>query len=259
MTIERATEVFAVVNLAVIGLSHIAQPKGWVEFFIFLRERGHAGVFFNGMLSLTFGSILVAFHKRVDGPADDRDGARMGSGPEGSALAGRAIDRPEDDDARVDRSGMGIPGCRRSARRLGRGDRLDVGPLTLPDAFHAVLSEDWIRRDDGELLAARLRRKESVEGIAVVKGQLRDIGDVLERRGQQVEAVDFDLLLKEPLDGPGNLELAETRLDGHLPAARDTQQTGRAGNRTARARRQTRIVTDPPQKCLRIEQERHFS
>ena len=62
MTMERAAEVFAVVNLAVIGVSHIAQPRVWVEFFIFLRERGHAGVFFNGMLSLTFGSILVAFH-----------------------------------------------------------------------------------------------------------------------------------------------------------------------------------------------------
>ena len=69
MTIERAAEVFAVVNLAVIGLSHIAQPKGWVEFFIFLRERGHAGVFFNGMLSLTFGSILVAFHNVWTGVA----------------------------------------------------------------------------------------------------------------------------------------------------------------------------------------------
>lgn len=62
MTMERATEAFAVVNLAVIGVSHITQPRGWVDFFIFLRERGHAGVFFNGMLSLTFGSILVAFH-----------------------------------------------------------------------------------------------------------------------------------------------------------------------------------------------------
>lgn len=62
MTMERATEVFAVVNLTVIGVSHIAQPRGWVDFFIFLRERGHAGVFFNGMLSLTFGSILVSFH-----------------------------------------------------------------------------------------------------------------------------------------------------------------------------------------------------
>ena len=59
---ERATEVFAVVNLTVIGVSHIAQPKVWVEFFTFLRDRGHAGVFFNGMLSLTFGSILAAFH-----------------------------------------------------------------------------------------------------------------------------------------------------------------------------------------------------
>jgi len=62
VTMERAAEVFAVINLAVVGASHIMQPRGWVEFFIFLRERGHAGVFFNGMLSLMFGSILVAFH-----------------------------------------------------------------------------------------------------------------------------------------------------------------------------------------------------
>ena len=62
MTLERATEVFAVVNLLVIGVSHIAQPKVWVEFFVLLRERGRAGVFFNGMLSLMFGSILAAFH-----------------------------------------------------------------------------------------------------------------------------------------------------------------------------------------------------
>lgn len=59
---ERAAEVFAVVNLAVIGVSHIAQPRVWVEFFVLLRERGRAGVIFNGMLSLMFGSILAAFH-----------------------------------------------------------------------------------------------------------------------------------------------------------------------------------------------------
>lgn len=62
MTMERAAEVFAVVNLAVIGVSHIAQPRVWVEFFVLLRERGRAGVIFNGMLSLMFGSILAAFH-----------------------------------------------------------------------------------------------------------------------------------------------------------------------------------------------------
>lgn len=77
MTIERAAEVFAVVNLAVIGLSHIAQPKGWVEFFIFLRQRGHAGVFFNGMLSLTFGTILVVDGSRMGVPGRRRGARRM--------------------------------------------------------------------------------------------------------------------------------------------------------------------------------------
>ena len=62
MTPERATEVFAVVNFVVIGLSHIVQPRVWVEFFALLRAKGHPGVFANGMLSLLVGSIIVAFH-----------------------------------------------------------------------------------------------------------------------------------------------------------------------------------------------------
>ena len=62
MTPERSAEIFLVVNFAIVGLSHIARPRVWVEFFVFLRERGHAGVFFNGMLSLLVGSIIVAFH-----------------------------------------------------------------------------------------------------------------------------------------------------------------------------------------------------
>ena len=62
MSIERAIEIFAVVNFVVIGLSHIAQPKAWVEFFVLLRAKGDAGVFVNGMLSLLVGSIIVGFH-----------------------------------------------------------------------------------------------------------------------------------------------------------------------------------------------------
>lgn len=62
MTPERATEIFAVVNFVVIGLSHIAQPRVWVEFFALLRQNGYPGVFANGMLSLLVGSIIVAFH-----------------------------------------------------------------------------------------------------------------------------------------------------------------------------------------------------
>jgi hypothetical protein len=59
---ERAVQMFAAVNFLVIGLSHVAQPRAWNELFVLLRERGKPGVLINGMLSLTFGSIIVAFH-----------------------------------------------------------------------------------------------------------------------------------------------------------------------------------------------------
>lgn len=64
---EKATEIFAAVFLSVIGLSHVAQPRAWVEFFVWLRGKGHAGVFVNGFLSLGFGSFIVAFHNVWDG------------------------------------------------------------------------------------------------------------------------------------------------------------------------------------------------
>ena len=41
---ERAVEIFAVINLGVIGLSHILAPKAWISFFVLLREKGDAGV-----------------------------------------------------------------------------------------------------------------------------------------------------------------------------------------------------------------------
>jgi len=59
---EFAAQVFVAINFAIVGLSHVVQPRVWVEFFVFLRERGHAGVFFNGMLSLMVGSIIVSLH-----------------------------------------------------------------------------------------------------------------------------------------------------------------------------------------------------
>ena len=59
---ERGIEIFAAVQFLVIGLSPLLQPRAWVEFFIWLRGKGHTGVFANGFLSLTFGSFVVAFH-----------------------------------------------------------------------------------------------------------------------------------------------------------------------------------------------------
>ncbi len=59
---ERAIELFAGVQFLVIGLSHLLQPLVWVAFFKALREMGYPGAFLNGFLSLTFGSMIVAFH-----------------------------------------------------------------------------------------------------------------------------------------------------------------------------------------------------
>jgi hypothetical protein len=59
---ERAVQIYAIVNFVVIGLSHAFQPHAWVDFFIYLRERRETGVFATAFLSLMFGSIIVAFH-----------------------------------------------------------------------------------------------------------------------------------------------------------------------------------------------------
>lgn len=59
---EQAVEILAVVHFVIIGLSHALRADVWVDFFIWLRGRGHAGVFVHGFLSLGFGSLVVAFH-----------------------------------------------------------------------------------------------------------------------------------------------------------------------------------------------------
>ncbi len=59
---ERAVEIYAIINFTVIGISHVLRPRAWVDFFELLRQRGEAGVFAVGLLNLVFGSIIVAFH-----------------------------------------------------------------------------------------------------------------------------------------------------------------------------------------------------
>jgi len=60
---ERAIEILAVIQLTVIGLSHIVHHRAWAEFFIWLRGKGDTGVFGNGLLSLTAGSLIFSFHQ----------------------------------------------------------------------------------------------------------------------------------------------------------------------------------------------------
>lgn len=67
--VERGVEIFALIHLGIMGLSHVFQHRAWAEFFITLRDRGRSGVFVHGFLSLAFGAVIVALHRVWDGPA----------------------------------------------------------------------------------------------------------------------------------------------------------------------------------------------
>jgi uncharacterized protein YjeT (DUF2065 family) len=59
---EEAIEKLAVISFLLIGLSHIFQPRVWVEFFICLREKREVGAFINGFIHFPLGAFVVAFH-----------------------------------------------------------------------------------------------------------------------------------------------------------------------------------------------------
>jgi hypothetical protein len=64
---ERSIEVLAIILFGVMGLSHILQPRAWVEFFILIRNKGEAGAFVDGFLNLPIGGVIVAFHNTWSG------------------------------------------------------------------------------------------------------------------------------------------------------------------------------------------------
>ena len=59
---ERSVEVLAIIWFGVLGLSHLLQPKPWVEFFILLRGKGEAGAFVDGLLHLPLAGVIIGFH-----------------------------------------------------------------------------------------------------------------------------------------------------------------------------------------------------
>jgi uncharacterized protein YjeT (DUF2065 family) len=66
---EQEIQTYTAIAFLVIGLSHLIQPMGWVEFYQALAAKGTAGVFLEGFLALTFGAFIVAFHNVWSGPA----------------------------------------------------------------------------------------------------------------------------------------------------------------------------------------------
>jgi hypothetical protein len=103
-----------------------------------------------------------------------------------------------------------------------------------------------------------LRHDQPIKGISMVKGQILDDGHMLERHRQQVEAIDLELLLQELVERAGHLKPPQAGLDRELPTARDTEEALRSGDGFAGARRKRRRVPYPPEKRVRIEEDRHF-
>jgi hypothetical protein len=63
MPYERATDLFAIVTFSIAGLSMLLQPRAWRLFFSWLLREGKAGALAFGLVCLTFGSLVAAFHR----------------------------------------------------------------------------------------------------------------------------------------------------------------------------------------------------
>ncbi len=62
LAMEIAIERMTGLAFLAVGLSYLLRPHEWVEFFAQLRAKGAPGAFINGMMSLSFGTIIVGFH-----------------------------------------------------------------------------------------------------------------------------------------------------------------------------------------------------
>ena len=59
---QLAIERLVALSCFVVGLSHVVQPRAWVELFIEWRNKGVVGVFYTGLLHFALGALIVAFH-----------------------------------------------------------------------------------------------------------------------------------------------------------------------------------------------------
>jgi hypothetical protein len=59
ISVQKLVAIFFLVT----GLSHILQPRVWVQFFIMLREKGEVGSFVNAFIHFPLGAFIVAFHQ----------------------------------------------------------------------------------------------------------------------------------------------------------------------------------------------------
>jgi len=61
-SVELAVRKLAIICLFIVGVSHIAQPRAWVQFFLDLHGKGEVGSFYNALINLPLGAFIVSFH-----------------------------------------------------------------------------------------------------------------------------------------------------------------------------------------------------
>ena len=59
---HRSIEILTGLSYFIIGLSHLVRPRVWVDFFLYLREKGEIAAFLNAFIHIPLGLLIVAFH-----------------------------------------------------------------------------------------------------------------------------------------------------------------------------------------------------
>ncbi|MEP7149474.1 MAG: hypothetical protein ABI857_11395 [Acidobacteriota bacterium] len=59
---ELAVTKLAIICFFITGVSHIAQPRVWAQFFIDMHSKGEVGSFQNALLHFPLGALIASFH-----------------------------------------------------------------------------------------------------------------------------------------------------------------------------------------------------
>src|SRR5215212_8799239 len=59
---ELAVTKLAIICFFITGVSHIARPRVWAQFFIKMHSKGEVGSFQNALLHFPLGVLIVSFH-----------------------------------------------------------------------------------------------------------------------------------------------------------------------------------------------------
>jgi len=59
---EEKIRILSIISFLIMGLSHIIQPKAWIDFFKLLIKQQNSGAFINGFITLPMALLIVSFH-----------------------------------------------------------------------------------------------------------------------------------------------------------------------------------------------------